>query len=408
MILIQYIINAIELLLFIYLGFASLYYFILGLIGLFKFPQRETEESILRKYAVFIPGYKEDQVIIEVAKEALNQSYPKELYDVVVIADSFKPETLEELRKIDITLMEVSFEKSSKAKALNKAMETLDNRYDVALILDADNIMEKDFIKKINHAFDTGYKVVQGHRVAKNLNTTFAVLDAVSEEICNHLFRKAHRMIGLSAGLIGSGMAFEYQLFKGIMSDIDAIGGFDKELELKLLRSKIQIEYVEDALVYDEKVQNTKVFVQQRRRWLSAQFIYFKKFFFSGLYHLFFKGNIDFFNKVYHMMQPPRILLLGFVTTITLIFFILEILHVSLEGWILLGFRGWLLALVLTYLALMFSTPRKFYNKKTLSAILSLPKGFILMALSLLTIKGANEKFIHTEHGISNNLKAKS
>ena len=50
----------------------------------------------------------------------------------------------------------------------------------------------------------------------------------------------------------------------------------------------------------------------------------------------------------------------------------------------------------------MLAVPRKFYNKETLKAVLTLPKGFILMFISLITIKGANKKFIHTQHGTVN------
>ncbi|PKN14824.1 MAG: hypothetical protein CVU67_03650, partial [Deltaproteobacteria bacterium HGW-Deltaproteobacteria-24] len=72
------------------------------------------------------------------------------------------------------------------AKALNKAFEQLSNDYDIAIILDADNLMEKDFLHQMNSAFSHNIKAVQGHRMAKNMNTPFAILDSVSEEINNH------------------------------------------------------------------------------------------------------------------------------------------------------------------------------------------------------------------------------
>ena len=78
----------------------------------------------------------------------------------------------------------------------------------------------------------------QGHRIAKNVNNSFAILDAISEEINNLIFRKAHRVVGLSSALIGSGMAFDYKIFKKEMKDIKAIGGFDKELEMNFLQKK--------------------------------------------------------------------------------------------------------------------------------------------------------------------------
>jgi cellulose synthase/poly-beta-1,6-N-acetylglucosamine synthase-like glycosyltransferase len=297
-------------------------------------------------------------------------------------------------------VIEVSFDVSTKSKALNKAMDQIGDNYDVALILDADNLMAKDFISKVNQSFDNGYSVVQGHRTAKNLNTSFAILDAISEEINNHIFRKGHRVLGLSSALIGSGMAFDYKFFKATMSKVNAIGGFDKELELKLLKENKKIEYIDDAFVFDEKVQKSEVFANQRKRWLSAQFIYFARYFFSGLYQLIFKTNFDFFDKVYQMISPPRILLLGFTSIITVFY-----------GWVWLFFdssilklniNNWLIVFTIVFLSFLLSIPLKFYNAKTFYAILSLPRAFVLMFTSLFKLKGANKKFIHTEHGVNN------
>ncbi len=390
------IIDIIQLVLVAYLGFASLYIFIFAFAGIFPIRKRKIIQNTQRTYAVMIPGYKEDQVIIEVAEDALKQDYPSELYDVIVIADSFKPETLATLRKLPIKLIEVSFDLSTKSKALNKAMEQLPDDYDVAVVLDADNIMESSFISKLNNSFNKGFMAVQGHRVAKNMNTRFAILDAISEEVNNRIFRKGHRVVGLSAALIGSGMAMDYQYFKSMMKSIKAIGGFDKEIELRMLKERKVIDFLQDAYVYDEKVQKAEVFSNQRRRWLSAQFHYFSKDFLTSLKHLILKGNLDYFDKAIQFIQPPRVMLLGLLFIINF----LSVIFNPIE-WI----YTWLAVLGACVLTFILSIPLKFYNLKTLNAVLTLPKAFFLMFLSLLKLKGANKKFIHTEH-TSNKVEA--
>ena len=350
-----------------------------------------------RKFAVFIPGYKEDNVIVDVARRALEQSYPEELFDVFIIADSFQELTLDKLKRLPINLIEVSFDVSTKSKALNKAMEMVDGNYQVALILDADNVMEFDFLTQINDAFNKGYRVVQGHRVAKNTNTTMAVLDAMSEEINNQIFRKGHRALGLSSALIGSGMAFDYQLFKKLMLQINAVGGFDKELELNLLKNRVTIEYVPNALVFDEKVQKTEVFANQRKRWLSAQFIYFSRFIGLGLKELFSKGNFDFFDKVYQMITPPRLILLGLSGVLATISFLMSFLQVDAS--LLLPAWVWYSCLGVTSMALILAIPRRFFNAQFWMALVNLPKTFVVMFAALFKLKGANKKFIHTQHG---------
>jgi cellulose synthase/poly-beta-1,6-N-acetylglucosamine synthase-like glycosyltransferase len=396
------LVHLFEYVVFAYLLWATIYIFIFALAGLFyRQPKLKNKVSKMRKFAVMIPGYKEDAVIVNVAKQALNQDYPKDKYDVIVIADSFSKETLDQLYKLPIKVVVVVFEVSKKSKALNKCMETIGDNYDVAFILDADNIMEPDVLTKINESFDMGFTAVQGHRTALNLNANFAILDAMSEEINNHIFRKGHRVLGLSSALIGSGMGLDYQLFKTTMATVDSVGE-DKEVELKIIREGHKIAYVNDAIIYDEKTQKSDVFVNQRRRWIAAQLDYFKSHFFDGLWRLLSKGQVDYFDKVVQMIQPPRILLTGMLFFITLAMAIVQwILPISIGQFFVPDFYSWLTLFILTACALIFSIPSKLYSLRTLQALLMVPKGFFLMMVSLFKIKGASKKFLHTTHGHS-------
>lgn len=384
-----------EIILLAGLSISTLYIFVFAVAGFFYKQPSYSANPLMRKIAVLIPAYKEDDVILEVAGAALRQDYPASHFDVVIIADSFQPETLQELRKMPIKVVEVKFEKSTKSKALNKAMAEIGDDYEIAVILDADNLMAADFLRKINASFEEDYVVVQGHRTAKNMDTAFAILDAVSEEINNHIFRKGHRALGLSSAIIGSGMAFRYSFFKEIMSTVQAVGGFDKEIELKMLRAGYKVNYLHDAVVLDEKIQKAEAFSNQRRRWLSAQILYFKKDMTASFKALITRGNIDYFDKAFQFMQPPRILLLGAVLFFGFVFVLLNLL-LGINSWLN---AAWVISATLCVLAFVFSIPGSFYTMETLKALQSLPKGMLLMFLSLLKLKGANKQFIHTKHG---------
>jgi cellulose synthase/poly-beta-1,6-N-acetylglucosamine synthase-like glycosyltransferase len=393
---IEYLLKGFEFGLFGYFAMSCLYISVFAVAGHF-YKKRQTAYNLPQnRIAVLIPAYKEDTVIVEVSKSALHHHYPSNKFDVVVIADTLKKDTVMELKSLPIIVIEASFEKSTKAKALNRAMSTLENNYDYAVILDADNIMEGSFLEKMNAAFESGFQIVQGHRKAKNRNTSFAILDAASEEVNNHIFRKGHSALGLSAGLIGSGMGFEYNMFKSMLKTVNAIGGFDKELEFKFAEKGIAIEYLQDAVVLDEKIQKSSDFSNQRKRWLSTQFVYLNKYFRKGWKELLLNGNINFFDKVFQMMIPPRILLLGTTVLIT-----------SAYGIIVFGFNFqpnvsvyfWLTNLVIIVLTFLLALPKSFYNINTLKALVDLPSAFLTMALLLFKLKGANKKFIHTTHG---------
>jgi len=397
---IENILKGIEYSIYLYFTMSCLYVLVFAIAGHFYKKNRSITAKTQSKIAVLIPSYKEDAVIIEVAKSAVKQNYESKKFDVVVIADSLKAATITILQSLPIILIKVSFEESTKAKALNKAMAELNEAYDYAVILDADNIMEPNFLKKMNDAFESGYLVVQGHRKAKNQNTPFAILDAASEEINNHIFRKGHRTLGFSSGLIGSGMGFEYALFKKMMKSVNAIGGFDKELEFRFAKNKVVIEYLDDAIVLDEKIQKSSDFSNQRRRWLSTQFIYLKKYFITGCKELLLKGNFNFFDKLLQMIVPPRILLLGLTFLIALAYGLLFFVFNLYSN---VSVYRWFLNLMMTVVAFFLALPKSFYNANTFKALFSLPTAFFRMALLLFKLKGANKKFIHTAHGAVQN-----
>ena len=377
-------------LLFIYIALSAFYFLFFAVASVFPYNILKENLYTQHKFAVLIPGFKEDKVILEVIDESLKQNYPSDKYDIIVIADSFEKATLEKIRLKPVKLIEVSFDISTKSKALNKALEQLsDNEYELAVVLDADNIMEPDYLDKINRSFMENQIAVQGHRVAKNNNTAFSVLDAISEEINNNVFRKGHRNVGLSSALIGSAMAFRFAFFKEIMKEVNAIGGFDKQLELKIIKNRNKIDYHPSAYVFDEKVQNSQAFSNQRKRWVSAQLYYLRKDFLISFWHFLSKGNLDYFNKAFQFVQPPRILMLGLLMIIN----VLSLIFNPPMFQIL-----WASALVFSLSGFFAATPRRFYTLKTLKALSKLPVGFFLMFKSVLFHREAKTHFIHTEH----------
>ena len=378
-----------SLIVFVILAIQSIYLFVFALAGRLATPTKYKACGRIGSFVIYIPSYKEDAVIIDTAKAALAIRYPAGKKHVVVIADSLQPATIAALQQLPIQVVQVSFDKSTKAKALNVALQQTEDNFDYALVLDADNICTKGFLYRMNEVLQSGYQVVQGQRVAKNTNTTFALLDAISEGINNHIFRRGHRALGLSAAIIGSGMALSFSLFKNSMPQITAVGGFDKEMELHLLRKKIRFGYAPKAVVYDEKVTQQSTFENQRRRWLSAQFHYMRRYLIDGFVQL-CRGNADYFDKVMQTLLLPRILMLG-ITFLAA--------AVSLFNGPALSSVYWISLWMVTYTAVLISVPVKYVGNHFFKAVLALPSVFVTMAKLFFKLKGANTTFIHTPHG---------
>jgi cellulose synthase/poly-beta-1,6-N-acetylglucosamine synthase-like glycosyltransferase len=381
-----------EFILLAYFGYVSLYSLILSVGGLLYENIITPEATRMRKMAVLIPAYKEDGVIVGVAEQALQQNYPADLFDVVVIADSLKPSTLKQLRALPIKVIEVFFDKSTKVKALNRAMQEIGDDYDCAMVLDADNIIERDFIRQMNNLFDLGYRAIQARRDPKNEDTSMALLDGLSETINNFIYRQGNVGLGLSSSINGSGMVFDYGIYKEIMNTMDSVGGFDRELELRLIQKNINVYFAKHIVVYDEKVANEKVFEHQRKRWISSHFFYLKKYFAEGWKEL-FRGNFGFFNAaVLRNVQLPRLVNLGlliFITFLSLVF----------SSNVTMSPAVWIGLLALNFLAMILAVPLRFYNVRLLKSAAMLPGLFFKMFFLLFRLKGANKSFIHTPHG---------
>lgn len=340
-----------------------------------------------RRFVTLIPAYKADAVVVRTAQAALAQEYPEGLHRVAVIADQLQPATLGELRKLPLTVIEVTFENSSKAKALTAAVEELGpEAADAVAILDADNLVGGEFIARLNEVFDAGVEAVQAHRTAKNRDTDTAVLDAAGEEINNSVFRRGHVALGFSSALIGSGMAFRYDWFcANIRRCVTA--GEDKELEALLLRERIYIDYLDDVEVLDEKVQGEAAYYNQRRRWIAAQF-YALGSAVKNLPGALFSGNFDYCDKLLQWCLPPRMLLIGLVP-------LWAVVMTFLDPW---GSVKWWTALVLMLFALAMALPDTQADAKLGRALRRVPALVLLTAANLFRLGGTKDKFIHTQH----------
>ncbi len=377
---------------FIYLAFSALYLFLIGLSGriLRKKKYKDAEEK--SRIAVLIPCFREDMIIVDTARQAREHDYPRDRFSVTVIADKLKTETVEALRKIPVDVLVVDL--NMKSRSLHAAMETeVVTNTDIIMILDADNIMGKGCLEKVNAAFRSGFLAIQCHRTAKNKNTPVALLDAMSEEININLFRRGPSLAGLSAAPIGSGMAFQTQVIREICSSPQILEnpGEDREIDMQLMCRKIKMEFIDDAMVYDEKVASAGVFEKQRVRWLEAQVNHVKRFFDADMKNA--PRTFLYYNKFLQNLLLPRVL------TLVLFCLLLGVLAIQyVFHWPLLEPAPWLWITVmgLYCLTLLISIPGNFYNWQTILALGQVPRLMLSMIRAMLQMKKKRTEFLHT------------
>ena len=338
----------------------------------------------MTRFLVLYPAYKEDRVIINAVEQFLLQNYPKSHYTVAVISDHMQPETNKLLGKLPIILLTPSFEKSSKAKAMQYAINEVNGNFDNVVILDADNVVRPDFLSQLNILCSV-YDAIQCHRCAKNANNDVAVLDGTSEEINNTIFRKAHNRLGLSSALIGSGMCFDYELFKKNVFELKTAGE-DREMEALLLHQEIFIKYAPDIHVFDEKVSNQDNFQRQRMRWMTAQI----QSLLSNLPKIpgaLIHGKINFVDKTIQQALIPRSILIVLLAGISIF------LTLVVPSWC----DKWWILFILLAISLFIAIPPQL-RFRSFGKVLAIPGLVLRMLKNIFHIDRKNTDFIHTEH----------
>lgn len=385
-------IHTIDMVLWTIMAFSVAYVAFYALVSLFPPHTSKHHPSSLihhpsSSFLILFPAYKEDTVIVHSVRQFLEQTYPKDLYEVVIISDHMQDETNELLCQLPITLFTPQFEKSSKAKAMQYAIKEINGQFDYVIILDADNVVMPEFLEQMNISCQQGYRAIQCHRCAKNSQNDVAVLDGVSEEINNTIFRKAHNTIGLSAALIGSGMCFPYHWFKEHVGELGSAVE-DRELEVFLLKENVYIKFEEHIPVFDEKVSNRDNFERQRQRWLNGQ-IQTLLLMLPYIPKAIASHNINYVDKTIQQALIPRSILL-----IVLTFLAILVMLVSLEE----SFKWWGLFLILC-ISLFIALPSRMRTKTVFGKLVYFPRLALKMIKNILHLDKNNKEFFHTTHG---------
>lgn len=339
------LISYIDIALFIIVSATILYLTVFAIASLFYKHNEIPKAKTRNRFIILIPVHKNGTGAEHTVLSALGQSYPQRLFDITVISDHLDEISNFRIAQQPVTLLTPKFKKGSRAKSLQLAINNLPQFkiYDIVVILNGGNIVEPDFLEQMNDAYESaGTKAIQAHRLSQNRDTASARLSAIFEEINNSIFRRGHIMLGLSAASAGTAMAFDFNWFKeNIMTVTTAFD--DKELEIRLLRQHIYIDYFDDIMVFEEKARNAEDFNRQRRRWILSQFttIFRNIFYLPGAI---FTKHYNLMDKIIQWMLLPRLAMIAVILFMSIVMPFIYF-SLALKWWVLFGFVFFVFAL---------------------------------------------------------------
>lgn len=250
-----------------------MYYFILAFFGL-KRKVENKNYTPTKKFAMIVAAHNEEVVIGKLIESMLNQDYPKELFDVFVIADNCDDNTAKIAREHGVYVYE-RFNKEQKGKgyALEWMFDKIfkmQKKYDAIAVFDADNLVSKNWCKEINSKMLEGYKVVQGYIDSKNPNDSWiATSYSIAFWTQNRMYQLARANVGLSNQIGGTGFAIDTDILKKFGWGATCLTE-DLEFSCKLVLNGEKVGWAHDAIIYDEKPLTLKQSWVQRRRWMQG------------------------------------------------------------------------------------------------------------------------------------------
>ena len=303
----------------------TLYFFVIGFFGMW----RKKEKKFLtpeKKFAVIVAAHNESAVIAPLIKNLLSLKYPRELYDVYVIADNCKDNTAEIAEKAGaIVCVRFDKEKKSKGFALEWMfekifeMEKSGKVYDAVVIFDADNLVHPNFLIEMNNRLMKGDKIIQGFLDAKNpYDTWVSGTFAIAFWVIDHVSHLAKTNIGLSAVLGGTGMCITVDVLKKNGWRATCLTE-DMEFTMKSLAEGLKTTWAHDAVVYDEKPLTFKQSWTQRKRWAQGQFDVAHRFIPKLIAEGWRRKDIRIWDGCIYLLQPHFLMLSAFFMTISYI-----------------------------------------------------------------------------------------
>ncbi len=399
--------------LFVFFQFILLFFWAYWMfISFFGFgkARKMKEKNPQKRFLLLVPAHNEERVIGNLIENLMNLDYPKELYDVVVIADNCNDNTAKIGRDLGVKVIEhksLPGELRGKPYGIKYALDVmgddLQDKYDGVAFFDADNLVTVNYLKEMNNHLLKGDKLIQCYLDSKNPNDNWVTLSyATSYYYMNRSWQLAKSRLGLGNAIGGTGFCVDTHLLKEIGWTARSLTE-DLEFTMQCLLKGIPAKWSHFARVYDEKPESFIASCVQRLRWARGHWDVCFKYTLPLFLRAITKLDILAFDGVMYLLNPGKIVLASITSAMTIISYFSKSWGVEA---ITMPFWLWLLLLVynFSYIILSAATDSlKRINKvKAIISLLIFNYSYIpLFIWAFITSK--NKTWVRTDH--TKNLK---
>lgn len=136
-------------------------------------------------------------------------------------------------------------------------------------VFDADNLLNRDYVSRMNEAFDAGERIVTSCRASKNFGDNW-----ISASYALHWLRtvrmehRARSVFGLATRIQGTGFLFASELVKNGWHYTSLTE--DRAFTADAVAAGYPISYCDAAVFYDEQPVSLRIALRQRIRWAKG------------------------------------------------------------------------------------------------------------------------------------------
>ncbi len=306
----------------------------------------------VRRFAVLVPSHNEQAVIEDTLNSLAALEYPRDHYDVVVIADNCTDKTAEIAGLHNTIVMERSDKiNKGKGQALRWCLDTLESEgktYDAFVIIDADTVSSANLLSVMNDYLESGAECIQcSTLVTPQPGVWSPEMTRIGFLLHNYVRPLGKKKMGLSMCLNGNGMCFSANLLSKLpwtsYSRVE-----DLEHALLLVLNGVNVDFAPEAFVHAIMPSDSRLAESQRRRWEIARFPIIRKYTWPLISTAFRKRSVVILDMLMELITPAFVNLFAFTTGLLAVNFLAAALSGAVVVWYIT--MGYLAALMLEIL----------------------------------------------------------
>ena len=293
-----------------------LYYFIISMFGWKKRKEIPAEQfPQVNRFAILVAAHNEEKVISSIIQSLKCLNYPKDMYEIFVIADNCTDQTAKIAKENGAKVYErydpVMRGKGYSLEWMFKKIFDMDKEYDAVCVLDADNLVSTNFLMEMNKQMCMGHEVIQGYLDSKNpTDSWIAAGNSISFWVSNRLFQLPRHYLGLSGVLGGTGFVTSIKVLKELGWGATCLTE-DLEYSLKLVLKGKKVYWSHEAVIYDEKPLGLSQSWRQRKRWMQGHFDCARRFLKDLIVKAIRDRDFAAFDMALYMFQPIVVVMSG-------------------------------------------------------------------------------------------------